>query len=164
MGASQWAYAVPYQPDINTALQDLRQKIFRSGNYYTRAAFTQRLLNEVPNLPVSVRLRAQLSLWRLRRQPAPQSIEALIQINGEEGTHSILDIEAVSATPQFGTVSPLSDQQLLTIFGTTTPTREMVAEKLDQCCELRRRWEGLYVIAYQDDTPNTICFAGFSGD
>jgi hypothetical protein len=164
MGASQWAYAVPYQPDIETTLQDLRQKIFRSGNYYTRAAFTQRLLNEVPNLPMGVRLREQLSLRRLRRQPAPQSIEALIQMNGEEGTHSILDIQAVSATAQFGTVSPLTDQQLLTIFSTTTPTREMVTDKLDQCCELRRRWEGLYIITYQDERPSEICFAGFSGD
>jgi hypothetical protein len=67
MGASQWAYAVPFQPDINAALQDLRQKVFRSGNYYTRATFNERLLKEVPNLPVGVRLRTQLSLWRLRR-------------------------------------------------------------------------------------------------
>jgi hypothetical protein len=85
-------------------------------------------------------------------------------INGEEGTHSILDVEAVSNTPQFGTVSPLTNQQLVTIFGTTKPTREMVTENLDQCCDLRRRWEGLYVIAYQDDRPSDICFAGFSGD
>jgi hypothetical protein len=33
MGASGWEYFVPYQQDINKALQELRQKAFDEGDY-----------------------------------------------------------------------------------------------------------------------------------
>jgi len=42
MGASNWAYFVPYQVDINKALQDLREDVFNSGNYYLIFAQPQR--------------------------------------------------------------------------------------------------------------------------
>jgi hypothetical protein len=164
MGASQWGYATPYQADIHAALQDLRQKTFRAGAYYTPTKFQEQLLKDVPRLPLGMRLRAQIAVLRGRFQSPPQSIHELIERNGEEGTHSILDIEAVSDTPQFGTVSPLRDHQLVDIFGTTKPTLAMVTDKLDACCSLRSRWEGLYIVAYEADTPTHICFAGFSGD
>jgi hypothetical protein len=34
MGASGWSYKVPFQSDINKALQELRQKVFEAGDYY----------------------------------------------------------------------------------------------------------------------------------
>ena len=34
MGASNWIYYVPYQENIEQALQCLRQQVFASGDYY----------------------------------------------------------------------------------------------------------------------------------
>jgi hypothetical protein len=33
MGAEPWYYFVPYQPDINRALLELRQREFEAGRY-----------------------------------------------------------------------------------------------------------------------------------
>ncbi len=33
MGASGWSYFVPYDPDPNRALEALRWKVFRAGDY-----------------------------------------------------------------------------------------------------------------------------------
>jgi hypothetical protein len=43
MGASGWSYFVPYQPDINKALQELRQKVFQEGDYFKPAEWQKRL-------------------------------------------------------------------------------------------------------------------------
>ncbi|PWU50199.1 hypothetical protein DLE60_23765 [Micromonospora globispora] len=34
MGASGWSYTVPYQPDLNAALHELRERVFAEGRYY----------------------------------------------------------------------------------------------------------------------------------
>lgn len=34
MGASEWDYYVPYQEDLNAALQQLRREVFEAGEYY----------------------------------------------------------------------------------------------------------------------------------
>jgi hypothetical protein len=33
MGASGWRYFVPYQPDIQQALQELREDVFKRGEF-----------------------------------------------------------------------------------------------------------------------------------
>ncbi|GGZ32336.1 hypothetical protein GCM10010365_61390 [Streptomyces poonensis] len=33
MGASDWDYYVPYQEDLNAALQQLRREVFEAGDY-----------------------------------------------------------------------------------------------------------------------------------
>jgi hypothetical protein len=71
MGASGWEYLVPYQADLQAALNDLRRQVFDSGDYIS---------------PVT---------WGLT---APESLEALAQqeyysqFMGENGTHSIIDV------------------------------------------------------------------------
>ncbi|GAB4211662.1 MAG: hypothetical protein OHK0022_46470 [Roseiflexaceae bacterium] len=142
----------------------MRQQVFRSDEYTTEAKFQQELLRQVRNLPLGVRIRAQFEVLRGQFQPPASPIDELIARSGTEGTHSILDIQSVSRTPSFGTVSPPEDQQLLSIFGTTKPALAMVTEKINECCKLRERWQGLYIIAYEGDEPTHICFAGFSGD
>ena len=72
-------------------------------------------------------------------------------------------------TPTFGAVTPLSAQQLLEFFGTEQPTQEMVqawatrAESGDTA-PLYERWEGIYVIVYENAKPRQIYFEGCSGD
>jgi hypothetical protein len=100
---------------------------------------------------------------------APKTIKQLLKQCGEEGTHSILDIERVSSTPEFGAVTPLSREQLLDIFDTVQPTQVM-AEKWSARIDpldaepLYGRWEGIYIIVYKDSKPYEIYFEGCSGD
>ena len=42
MGATQWSYFVPYQPDINEALQQLRNEVFKQGVYEQSFRFDHR--------------------------------------------------------------------------------------------------------------------------
>lgn len=45
-----------------------------------------------------------------------------------DGTHSLLDIvEGVSPTPAYGTVWPLTEEQLKAFFHTTHPTDEQIS-------------------------------------
>jgi hypothetical protein len=202
MGASAWRYFVPYQPDLQAALEALREAVFAAGRYYRAFPFWRHLTFE-QSYPIKLTpdLEAELRLeWeRLQSLPEPTSIETLLAWNQEEGTHSILDMRRVDETPldpptmdewirrrvpagedplpamteylrsetyrsQFGTVYPLTEGQLVELFGTTRPTREQVESRPQVYEGLRDRWVGLYIIVYRDGEPDEICFTGYSGD
>jgi hypothetical protein len=72
-------------------------------------------------------------------------------------------MERVSDTPDDGAVSPLPEADLLELFGTTKPTREMVDSNYD-LFEVLERGQGVYIVVYTDDQPSGIFFAGYSFD
>jgi len=166
VGASGWQYFVPYQSDITRALHELREQVFQSGKYYKREAFWQNTAeSEYDNEP-DEELRQELIEWlrTMKAMKEPTTIEELFLWNEEDGTHSILDIKGVSTQPDFGTISPLSQDELMLFFGTHKPTRAMVEQKAVEIMQLRKRWQGTYVIVYKDGLPNEIFITGFSGD
>ena len=169
MGASSWVYLTPYQPDIQKALQELKQEIFRQGAYYTEAAFLDAIdedelaKNLSPDYAKTFR-EAMKNLRSKPQPPPPQSIDELLERNGESGTHSILDIDGISETPYFGKAAPLTEQQLSELFGTPKPTRNMIESKINEIQALRQRWMGTYIIVYKNGAPDQFFFAGFSGD
>jgi hypothetical protein len=146
MGAHLYWYVVKYQPDVNAALQDLREREFRAGRY-----------NPVVEFPPPVRADA----------PAPgaqhRTIREALRTAGADGTRSILDLDHVSKRSQFGAVAPLPDGVLLHLYGTTRPTRKMV-EQSAVSEYIERRGEGISIILYRDDRPDEILFAGYSCD
>jgi hypothetical protein len=161
MDASGWAYFTPYQPDINKALQDLRQKEFEAGSYH----FPVELHLSVEEYESMSKEALDARIAELKEiQERPRSIQELLRINADAGTHSIIDIESISDVPDFGTAAPLSEQQLLRLFNTEKPTRPMIEAKADELEGLRYRWQGTYVIVYKDGRPDEIYFTGFSGD
>jgi hypothetical protein len=153
MGADPYWYIVPYEQDINAALQRLRQREFRAGRYNPVMPFI-----EFPIGPGS---------------PAPgaghDTIEAAFEEADADGTRSILDLDRVSPTPNdgedapFQTVFPLADETLEELFGTREPTREMVLESDDLWERLDRGW-GVYVVLFSGEKPTEIYFAGYSFD
>ena len=147
MGGHPWFYFVAYQPDINIALQELRQREFAAGRYNP--------VLWMPPFPVDV------------NSPAPgaqhASIEEAMEDADADGTRSILDMERISDTPDYGAVVPLSKEEVIDLFGTDKPTRKMI-EVNDDLFEMLERGQGVYVIAYQDDKPSEIYFAGYSYD
>lgn len=165
MGASGWQYVVAYEPDLNRALQNLRQREFEAGRYFNPYQFLTMGIDQ--GFLTTQQVQAlQPTLATLREAPAPRTIAQLQEQNAEEGTHSILDIELITEVPQFGAASPLTTEQLMQVFGTPHPSLEKIIEKAKafELSHFRGLGEGLYIIAYTKGTPTDIFFSGYSGD
>jgi hypothetical protein len=112
--------------------------------------------------------------------PAPgaqhASIEEAIEAAEESGTGSILDLSRVGSAPDFSTVCPLNDQELLQLFGTTKPTHDLLESVLinpkpdsrhsaaDLFWEQIDRGQGRYIVIYSGTEPREIFFVGYSFD
>ena len=175
MGASGWNYFVLYQPDISRALQELRESIFQQGKYYQRDPYWKDMTFEEflppdPDFSEEDKADYLAEFQALQALPEPTSIETLLKWNGEDGTHSIIDINEVASASSFGAVAPLSNEELKRFFGTEKPTREMIENKERELAvflqrELGRdRWEGTYIVVYKENEPVEIYFTGYSGD
>jgi hypothetical protein len=147
MGGHLWFYYVDYEPDINAALQKLRQREFSAGRYNPAIDFPEFPVDE--NSPI---IGAQHS-----------SIEEALEDSDADGTRSILDMLKVSDSPEYCAVAPLSSEKLLELFGTDQPTSEMV-EDCEELYEVLERGKGTYMIVYKDEQPSQILFAGYSFD
>ena len=147
MGGHPWFYYVDYEPDINAALQKLRQREFLAGRYNPAIPFPEFPVDE--NSPV---IGAQHS-----------SIEEALEDADADGTRSILDMMKVSDTRDYFAVAPLSEEKLRELFGTDKPTYEMI-EDSEELYEVLERGQGVYIIAYKDAQPSKILFAGYSFD
>jgi hypothetical protein len=145
MGAVPYRYFVPYQPDLEAALQQLREQEFRAGRYNPVLPFPAFPGPDAPTPGAQHR-----------------TIRAAIRAAGADGTRSILDLECVSSVPRFRAVAPLADEVLLDLYGTTRPTREMVEQGADS--EYIERGQGIYIVCYQGGQPAEILFAGYSCD
>jgi hypothetical protein len=148
MGAHLWFYFVPYERDINHALQVLRQREFKAGRYNPAMAF--------PEFPLE-----RLSLPSLGAQHA--SIQEALEAAEADGTRSILDMDRVGAKPDYGVVTPLPKERLIELFQTEQPTRAMIEQNADFFEEIERG-HGIYIIGYKDGMPSEIFFAGYSYD
>ena len=147
MGANLYYYFVEYQPDIEAALQDLRQREFEAGRYHPAQPF--------PRFPIHP------------DSPAPgakhESIYEAVEEAAEDGTRSILDIESVSDWPDFGVASPLPDEALMRYFGTEQPTKEMVSRKLNFLSSVKRG-HCIYIVVFESGSPSELFFGGYSFD
>jgi hypothetical protein len=154
MGGHPYWYVVPYEKDIDAALQRLRQREFEAGRYNPVVPFPEFHAGHESPSP--------------GRQHA--SIEEAIGSAGAEGTRSILDMMRgvlptaynVAEAPYAG-VSRLSESDLTTLFGTTRPSREAV-ESSRLLWERLERGTGVYVVLYAKGEPHEIFFAGISFD
>ncbi|MFJ4847249.1 hypothetical protein [Streptomyces sp. NPDC088733] len=147
MGASGWDYYVPYQEDLEVALQNLRHKVFHAEDYYWDPWDD--------DLPDGV------------AKPRPATIEELWEDETvqEEGTHSILDMHRVvrpHEEPDYFTVQPVSTTEALRTVGTERLTRAHVDDLQPLA---NRRWFGRCALLHNAaGEPQEIYFWGFSGD
>ncbi len=185
---------MPYEADISTALQRLREDVFARGDFQygdpvitedQRMAFLehvppdwlQKVREQAEGLeePMKTAFLKQAEKMRdtisggapVRRKRKPKTIERLLELQGESGTHSILDIGGISPEPEFSTVSPLPHTKLIELFGSDQPSHDQI-ERASSSGALEEftseRWQGIYVVAYDDGSPSEIFFAGCSGD
>lgn len=113
MGSSPYMYLVPYQPNFQRALDELREREFEAGRYNPAMFMPPHLVDD--NSP-----------------PGPgrqhETIEEAQVEADADGTRSILDIDRVANEPDFGVALRLTEAELQELFGTPTPTREQVLE------------------------------------
>lgn len=148
MGASTWDYFVPYQADLQAALDQLRQHVFETGDYWWAVPYEfGKSAADFPNRP-----RTEEELWD------DESVQ-------ESGTHSILDMSRVIADgeePDFGTVEPITEDEARELVGVAKLTRAHV-EALQPLAE--QRWFGRCAILHDTTgAPDEIYFWGSSGD
>lgn len=149
MGAHPWFYFMPYEKDITSSLEKLRDQEFKAGRYNPAERF--------PHFPVDP-----------RRLPGSKhaSIDAARAAANASGTRSILDITRISARPDYGAIAPLDEAELIDLFGKVKPTRADLEEDdaNEAMFEQIERGQGIYVVIYENDEPSEIYFAGYSYD
>ena len=93
----------------------------------------------------------------------PGTVEDALELAGESGTGSILDITGISDEEEPGRACGLSPDDLEYFFDSLTPSKEEV----EACDDV---WEGIgrgcarYIVAYQGGVPAGIMFLGYSYD
>ena len=150
MGGHFWSYHVPYQENLNRALQALREVEFKAERFWQPSevppGFFGRLFGRSPSKP-----------------QRPASIREALKISDATGTRSILDMERISDTPDYGAVCRLGSDQLQELFGTDQPTKEAV-ERSDDLIESLERGQGICIVTYRAGKADGICFVGYSYD
>jgi hypothetical protein len=147
MGGHAYWYVVPYQSNLQAALDELRQREFKAGRYN----------------PVMPWMNFPLGADAPSPGPRHRTIADALEAADADGTRSILDIERISESPDYCTASPLEPELLEEFYGTTRPTREMVEDNMDFLEELERG-KAAYIILYSGDKPTEVMFAGYSFD
>jgi hypothetical protein len=146
MGADDYWYFVPYDPDVQRALEGLRQREFAAGRYS-------------PVVRDPMRDRGPF-------QPAHGTIAEAVDeaARSGEGTRSILDIDHVSERQSPGVAVALPTDAIVDIFDTERPTRTAVEAQLGDIFHYIDRGECVYLVTYEGDRPTDILFAGYSYD
>lgn len=169
MGASGWSYFVPYQEDVRLALQQLKEQVFAEGDHYPIAWYQYLLSHPIntdddPEYQEEFRAELRTFLENAEKNP-PKSIEELLERNGLDGTHSILDMtEGISEDFRWFSITRLPEESIVTIFGSDKPSRSQIEDRKKDLFLVLGRAYGLYLIAYENDQPSEIFFIGVSGD
>ncbi len=98
------------------------------------------------------------------RGQRPRSIDELLELAAECGTHSILDIEHVAPRLGFAVAAPLTPGLLTRVFGTAEPTHGQVEARWADIAERVDRWQARYLVVYHEGQPHEYAFIGCSGD
>lgn len=160
MGASGWGYWIDYDNNTARAFAALRDRVFKEGDYLGPGG--------------------KLPFGEGRDPRSASSIEAVLEAQAEDGTHSILDISRFETPgerrPTKKMVNPFTgeglgascrlatDAELTDVFGTSEPTRAMVEEHAGELERHLSRWSALCVVVFAADKPNELYFHGISGD
>jgi hypothetical protein len=159
MGTQAWFYVVPYEDDLQAALDRLREREFRARRYF----------------PASWDLKFSLDT-RAMDQPASTnpatnanvalhgSIDAAREAAAEDGTKSILDVDRVGDQQDWGVASPMEESTLEACFGTATPGPDRLRDGFGCLLDTLDRGEARYLIVYEQQAPTAVAFLGISYD
>jgi hypothetical protein len=139
-------YFVPYDPDVQRALDELRLREFGAGRYY----------------PVLPRMYfADPNLCLLNPGPRHRTVAHAIAAAGDDGTRSILDIDALAPALESGAAAPFAERTLREVFDSATPSHAAVEEHIAELLEDVRPGQCGYVVVYEDEAPTELFFVGY---
>lgn len=102
---------------------------------------------------------------RWMSRPQPETIEDLIKIQAESGTHCILDIDGIAEKPEFRKAYPIRRATLEMIFETSQPSKGEVEKRLNKLWNiLAPIWAAGYFATYRDGNPHEWFIFGVTGD
>ena len=93
----------------------------------------------------------------------PSSPEEAMEMMDADGTASILDIERISAEPDFCCAAPFTSSELQEYFGSEQPSRADF-EEADMFWDELERGQARYVVTYENAVPSAVHFVGYSFD
>ncbi len=150
MAAHPYWYFVPYDDDVQRALDRLRRREFEAGRYN----------------PVLARMHfGDPALFERRPGARHRSIAEALADAGDDGTRSILDVDRANDAPAVGVAAPLTDGALYELFDTRTPTHDAVEEQIAELLGDVPRGQCVYLVVYDEGDsmrPSELFFAGFS--
>lgn len=164
MGASAWHYIVAFQPDIQAALDALRQEEFAAW----KRAHPRKRYKSIDALLKAVGADGTSSILdvnHISTTPLPSTKHDFSHYNFHDPKDMARFVTAINE--HIGKVFPLSSEDYLALFGTIRPTRiniEQASSGLDTLYDRLERDSGIYLILYQNDVPTEIYFMGISGD
>jgi hypothetical protein len=170
MGASSWFYLVDDRDDVAAALHELRLRVFASGDYYkpdllgTPPPSFEKFCRQMPSDFDEDELREEYDALVRLSTMVPTTPEEAVEKAAEEGTHSILDIDAIADQPKFGAALPMPEAELVRLFGSTRPERSAVEAARNAIDSPAGRCTAYHFRVYQNGVPRWLCFAGVSGD
>ena len=147
MGGHPWWYEVPYQEDIERAMNELRDRELQAGRYNP--------VTRYPQFPHTDRAPA--------KGARHASIDEAMDATDADGSRSILDMYSVGEEFGPSTMTPLGETQLLEYFRTTRPTTDDILGS-DAFFEDIGRGEGRCVVLYEGEKPTRLLFVGYSFD
>lgn len=166
MTSTAWGYLVPYQENIEQALSEIQQDIFQRGAFFTELGDLLAFIRseQIQHLSQENIEQIKVRINQLEQEPIPVTIPALIQQNGDAGTHSIIDMQGISDEPKEHHISPLPDEEVIKYFGHHQPTLAMLEQNNNNILNLCELWQGRYLLVYENEKPIDIFFIGISGN
>jgi hypothetical protein len=148
MGGHAYWYFVPYQEDLQQALDELRAREFAAGRYNPVIRYIKFTEPEFS-----------------RQKPGAKhkTIAAALAASQEEGTRSILDIAKIAEAPGYGVAAPLDEEIVTDLYGTAQPARDIVENNMVFLDSIERG-QCAYLVLYEGGEPTEICFVGYSYD
>jgi hypothetical protein len=157
MGGHPYWYFVPYEDDLQAALDKLRQRELEAKRFFP-AVFSPFGPDITSMSPELKKLLAGMGGDRCK------TIAEAQEAAGETGTRSILDIEKIGKQPDYGVAAPFPDELVEAAFGTAQPTKQQAEDDLGDLLEHVERGQCSYVILYERGKPAEILFVGYSYD
>lgn len=150
MTTTSWQHIRTFSGDVSRTLEQLRCDVFGSRAFY--ACDEPRIERTEPTS----------SLATCARRPA--TIAEALAWNGDEGTHSVLDItEGVALTPTVGAVSPLAPEAADRCFGSARPTLFEVLMTDFDAADVCEPGTGRYFVIAEPGEPALVVFVGCTG-
>jgi len=150
MAATSWQHIRPFSGNVERTLEQLRLDVFAARTFY---------LSDEPAL-IGAQGRGALATCA----PRPVTIADALGRNGDEGTHSVLDItEGVVDRPTFGAVSPLARELVARCFGSARPTLFEVLMADFDAVDVCAPGTGRYFVIAESGEPTLVVFVGCTG-